>query len=179
MELRLLYQFWNCECIEISWTCCVCLPLHPCWCGVNCIKMKINSVLDCTRRTTSRSREVILLLCLVPMRHISSAGSSCGLPSTREVGTYWSSKGPWHWGCCMWCRGRKKKGRGDLCGVFLMGLWQDSARPFRDGQRKCRSQWGKCQERVGKMSLEGLVWQQGSRGAVKLLSLQILINWLD
>lgn len=162
MGLRLLYQFWNCECVEISWTRCVCLPLHPCCCCVNCIKMKITSVLDCSRRITSRSREVILPLCLAPMRHISSAGSGSGLPSMGEVGTDWSSKGPLHWGCCTWCRGRKKKEEKTFVLSFLMGLWQDSARPFGDAQRKRRSQRGKRQECVGKMSLGG-GWC-GSRG---------------
>lgn len=46
--------------------------------------MKINTVLDCTLRITSRSREVILPLCLAALRHISSAGSSCGLPVQED-----------------------------------------------------------------------------------------------
>ncbi|GAB0176303.1 hypothetical protein GRJ2_000095500 [Grus japonensis] len=56
-----------------------------------------NSLLGCVRLSTaSGSREAILILCSALVRHTCSAGSSPGLPSTRETWTYWSSSSKGH-----------------------------------------------------------------------------------
>lgn len=145
--------------------------------GFIALKWKLT---DCTLRITSRSREVILPLCLAPVRHISSAGSSCGLPSTR-----WGHPGPAkamalglqpHTGGG---GGRKRRRRILCCLQFPNGVRTRQCQPLQGCPEKVQESGGKCQECVGKMFLEGLVWQQGSRGAVKLLPWQILINWLD
>lgn len=178
MGLRLFYQFSECECIEISWTCSVCLPSHPCWCCINCTKIQINSVLGCTLRITSRSREVILPLCLAPVRHISSAGSSCGLPVQER----WGHTGPAKaialgLQCPSGVGGGEKRRRRILCCLQIPnGVRTRQCQPLSGCPEKVQESGGKCQECVGKTFLQGLLRQQGSRGAVKLLPWQIVIN---
>jgi len=61
-----------------------------------CVLMakKATSILGCFRQSAaSRSREVILLLWSALVRHVWSAVSSAGLPSTRETWTYRNESG--------------------------------------------------------------------------------------
>ena len=51
---------------------------------------KADSLLGCLRqRISCRWREMVLPLCSALVRHTWSAGSGAGLPSTREMWTYW------------------------------------------------------------------------------------------
>ncbi|KAK4817039.1 hypothetical protein QYF61_026165 [Mycteria americana] len=64
-------------------------------CGL--VTSKAHSLLGCFRQIiASRWRKVILLLYSALVRHLWSAGSSSGQPSTKQYKTYWSKshKGP-------------------------------------------------------------------------------------
>ena len=55
--------------------------------------------LDYIRSVASGLGEVIILICSALMRHIWSAGSSCGVPGARDMWRYWKqySKGSRRW----------------------------------------------------------------------------------
>lgn len=167
---QVVLSFSDCECIEIS---CVCLPSHPCWCWINCTKMKIN-------RLHSADHQQVKGIHPAPLLGTSGTHQQCWVQLWLPVqgGDILVQKRPWHWGCSPTGGGggRKRKIKILCCLQIPNGVRTEQCQPLQGCPEKVQESGGKCQECVGKMFLEGLVWQQGSRGAVELLPWQILMN---